>query len=211
MSAHSLSFEDAEKALKVKLIENGKYTQAVHDVVVALRASRRAGTHSVKTKATVAKSGSKPWRQKGTGRARAGYASSPIWRGGGVVFGPHPRDYTKTVPRRVRQIALKKALSERAKAGDILTAAAIPTASHKTKELVGWIGGLKLKGKGTILLVDAAPHANVLRASRNVPGVEIARADLVTVEQLLRPDNIFITAPALEVLAGRLATTKAQA
>src|SRR5438046_7569768 len=86
-----------------------------------MRAARRSGTASVKTKATVDMSGAKPWRQKGTGRARAGYASSPIWRGGGVVFGPHPRDYSKKVSKSVRRLALQKALSERIKEGEVLT------------------------------------------------------------------------------------------
>src|SRR5207302_7605850 len=98
-----------------ELIENGRGTQAVHDAVIASRAARRSGTASVKTKATVSGSGAKPWRQKGTGRARAGYKSSPVWSGGGVVFGPHPRDYTKKVPKQVRRLALRKALSERIK------------------------------------------------------------------------------------------------
>ena len=110
MSAKVLTIDQA-KAAKFELIENGRGSQAVHDVVVAMRAARRSGTASVKTKATVNLSGAKPWRQKGTGRARAGYASSPVWVGGGVVFGPHPRDYSKKVPKSVRKLALRKALS----------------------------------------------------------------------------------------------------
>src|SRR5213083_1405631 len=104
MSAKVLTVEDA-KAANLELIENGKGTQAVHDVVVALRAARRTGSASTKTKATVSGSGAKPWRQKGTGRARAGYKSSPVWVGGGVVFGPHPRDYSKKTSKTVRRLA----------------------------------------------------------------------------------------------------------
>src|SRR5918993_5671135 len=111
MSAKVLTAEAAKEA-KIELIENARGTQALHDVVVAMRAARRSGTASTKTKATVNLSGSKPWRQKGTGRARAGYKSSPVWVGGGVVFGPKPRDYRKKVPQQVRRIALRKALSE---------------------------------------------------------------------------------------------------
>ena len=96
MSATVLT-PDAAKAANIEIISNGKYTQAVHETVVAYRAARRSGTACVKTKATVSGSGAKPWRQKGTGRARAGYKSSPVWVGGGVVFGPHPRDYSKKV------------------------------------------------------------------------------------------------------------------
>src|SRR5215472_13483460 len=120
MSAAILTVEAAKEA-KIEVIENGRGTQAVHDAVVAMRANRRSGSANTKTKAEVAYSGKKPWRQKGTGRARAGYASSPVWSGGGVVFGPKPRDYSKKVPKSVRRLALRKVLSERIKAGDVLT------------------------------------------------------------------------------------------
>ena len=103
MAAKVLTIE-AAKAANIDVIENGKYSQVVHDTVTAMRANRRSGTASVKTKATVNGSGSKPWRQKGTGRARAGYKSSPVWVGGGVVFGPHPRDYSKKVAKGVKRI-----------------------------------------------------------------------------------------------------------
>src|SRR5437773_4534174 len=120
MGATVLTIEGA-KAANIDVIENGRYTQAVHDTVVALRAGRRSGSANTKTKAEVNLSGAKPWRQKGTGRARAGYKSSPVWRGGGVVFGPKPRDYSKKIPKSVRRLALQKALSERINAGDVLT------------------------------------------------------------------------------------------
>src|SRR3982075_4775653 len=110
MSAKVLTAAAAKEA-KIELIETGRGTQALHDVVVAMRAARRSGTASTKTKATVNLSGAKPWRQKGTGRARAGYMSSPIRRGGGVVFGPHPRDYSKKTNKNVKRLALRKALS----------------------------------------------------------------------------------------------------
>ncbi len=104
MSATVLTIDAAKKA-KIDVIENGRGTQAVHDVVVSLRANRRSGTANTKTKAQVTASGKKPWRQKGTGRARAGYVSSPVWSGGGVVFGPKPRDYSKKVTKSVRRLA----------------------------------------------------------------------------------------------------------
>ena len=119
MSFSALSTKDAASKLKVDLIENGIGTQALHETVVAYRANRRAGTHSTKTKATVAGSGKKPWRQKGTGNARSGYKSSPVWSGGGVVFGPHPRDYSKKTNKTVKQLALRKAISSRVNAGEV--------------------------------------------------------------------------------------------
>src|SRR5213079_1011041 len=120
MSAKVLT-KAAAKEAGIELIEDGRGSQAVHDTVVAMRAARRSGSANTKTKAEVDLSGAKPWRQKGTGRARAGYKSSPIWRGGGVVFGPRPRDYPKKVSNATRRLAFHKALSERIKAGDVLT------------------------------------------------------------------------------------------
>src|ERR1700720_3641561 len=135
MSATVLTVSDAKKA-NISVIENGRGTQAVHDVVVAMRANRRSGSANTKTKAEVAYSGKKPWRQKGTGRARAGYASSVIWRGGGVVFGPIPRDYSKKVSKTLRRLAFRKALSERIAAGDVLTIDKFAVAEIKTKSFV---------------------------------------------------------------------------
>src|ERR1700747_3692037 len=135
MSAKVLT-KAAAKDAKIDLIENGRGTQAVHEAVVAMRAARRSGSANTKTKATVNLSGAKPWRQKGTGRARAGYKSSPVWRGGGVVFGPHPRDYSKKTSKTLRRLAFQKALSERIKAGDVLTVDKFAVAEVKTKTFV---------------------------------------------------------------------------
>jgi large subunit ribosomal protein L4 len=206
MIAKVLTLPDAEKAFNTALIANGKATQAVHDTVVALRANRRAGTHCVKTKATVQKSGSKPWRQKGTGRARAGYFASPVWRGGGVVFGPHPRDYSKTTPKKVRRLALKKAVSERIKLGDVYVVPAISLGQPKTKDLMAW---LKSENLGqSVLLVDAQPDKNLLLASNNVPGVEVVGARQVTTEQILRQDKVVLTEAAVALISERLQTVK---
>src|SRR5512144_3330259 len=112
--------DQGELEVKFPLIEDGKGTQAVHDTVVAHQAAQRSGTASTKTMGEVAGTGKKPWRQKGTGRARAGSFASPLWRGGGVVFGPKPRDFAKKVSRKTKQLALRKALSERLKAGDVV-------------------------------------------------------------------------------------------
>src|ERR687892_686271 len=136
MSAKVLTTTAAKEA-KLDIIEDGRGTQAVHDAVVAMRAARRSGSANTKTKAEVNLSGAKPWRQKGTGRARAGYKSSPVWRGGGVVFGPKPRDYSKKVSKSVRRLAFQKALSERIKAGDVLTVDGFSVKEPKTKAFVG--------------------------------------------------------------------------
>src|SRR6266567_5988331 len=138
MSARVLT-KAAAKEAGIELIEDGRGSQAVHDTVVAMRAARRSGSANTKTKAEVDLSGAKPWRQKGTGRARAGYKSSPIWRGGGVVFGPKPRDYSKKVSKTLRRLAFHKALSERIKAGDVLTIDKIVVSEIKTKSFIAML------------------------------------------------------------------------
>src|SRR5437879_10081077 len=151
------------------LVEDGKGTQAVHDAVVAYQASQRMGTACTKNVGEVAGSNKKPWRQKGTGRARAGSFQSPLWRGGGVVFGPKPRDFGKKVNVRTRQLALRKALSERLKAGDVMVVDDFKLTSHKTKEFLGTLAALELNQK-TTLIVGAADR-NLRLASRTVPHV----------------------------------------
>src|SRR5438876_6015636 len=125
-----------ELEVKFPMIEDGKGTQAVHDVVVAHQAGQRMGTACTKNVGEVAGTNKKPWRQKGTGRARAGSFQSPLWRGGGVVFGPRPRDFGKKVNRKTRQLALRKALTERLNAGDVLLVDGIQFDSPKTKNFV---------------------------------------------------------------------------
>src|SRR5437660_1817339 len=135
-----------ELGVKFPLSENGKGTQAVHDAVVAYLANQRMGTACTKTMGEVAGTGKKPWRQKGTGRARAGSFASPLWRGGGVVFGPKPRDFRKKVSRSTRQLAFRKALSERLKAGDVEIVDDLKLREAKTKEFLKVLSALELTG-----------------------------------------------------------------
>jgi len=192
---------DAAKNAKIALIEGGRGTQAVHDVVVAMRAARRSGSANSKTKAEVNFSGAKPWRQKGTGRARAGYKSSPIWRSGGVVFGPKPRDYSKKVSKSVRRLAFQKALTERITAGDVLTIDSFAVAESKTKAFVSLVK--KQTDAKKVLVLSDAFDENTYRAARNVKPVLLATATNVNTEQLLAFDKILVTGKALELLAGR--------
>src|SRR5438477_8313548 len=134
-----------ELEVKFALIENGKGTQAVHDAVVAYLANQRMGTACTKNAGEVAGTNKKPWRQKGTGRARAGSFQSPLWRGGGVVFGPKPRDFGKKVTKATKQLALRKALSERLKSGDVMVVDDIKLNSAKTREFVGLLNTLKVE------------------------------------------------------------------
>ncbi len=200
MSAKVLTAAAAKDA-KITLIEGGRGTQAVHDAVVAMRAARRSGSANTKTKAEVNLSGAKPWRQKGTGRARAGYKSSPIWRGGGVVFGPKPRDYTKKVSKATRRLAFQKALSERINAGDVLTLDAFAVKESKTKSFLSLLREQTDATK--VLLISDSFDDNTYRAARNVKPVLLATATDVNTEQLLAFDKILVTGKALEQLAGR--------
>ena len=204
MSFSPLSTQDAASKLKIDLIANGIGTQALHETVVAYQANRRAGTHSTKTKATVAGSGKKPWRQKGTGNARAGYKQSPVWSGGGVVFGPHPRDYSKKTNKAVKQLALRKALSSRINAGEVYLIEPISLDKPKTKDLVSKLRDGGHDAKASALFVIEAPDKNLHLASRNHPKLETVTGDLVNAEQLLRYDRIFITDGALGKLSTRL-------
>ena len=136
-----------ELEVNFPVIEDGRGTQAVQDVVVAYQAAQRMGTACTKTMGEVAGTGKKPWRQKGTGRARAGSFASPLWRGGGVVFGPKPRDFGKKVSRQTRQLALRKALSERLRAGDILLLDDLKLESAKTREFVTVLSALDLRAR----------------------------------------------------------------
>ena len=185
------------------LIKNGKGTQAVHDAILAYRANQRLGTASTKQISEVAGSGKKPWRQKGTGRARAGSFASPLWRGGGVVFGPKPRDYSMRVPKKVKLLAFRKALSERLLGGNMVVIDELKLASHKTKEFAGIMAKLGAKTVATLLVTDQV-DANLRLASRNLPGVQVEPADSVNAYQLLRFERIVATKAALEKLRARL-------
>jgi large subunit ribosomal protein L4 len=202
MSATVLTIAAAKEA-KIDVIENGRGTQALHDVVVALRANRRSGSANTKTKAEVAYSGKKPWRQKGTGRARAGYASSPVWSGGGVVFGPKPRDYSKKVPKSVRRLALLKALSSRILAGDVLVAEEIKVAAPKTKDFVSFLKSQTEARK--VLVISTQFDETTYKAARNIQPVLLNTAAEVNTEQLLAFQKIIVTNEALVQLAERLA------
>jgi len=203
MSAKVLTIDEA-KAANFELIENAKGGQAVHDTVVALQAARRSGTASVKTKATVNLSGAKPWRQKGTGRARAGYKASPVWVGGGVVFGPHPRDYSKAIPKAVRKLALRKALSARIADGDVLIMDSFSVSEPKTKQFVALVKA-NVPEEQKVLVIAAAFDENTYKAARNVRPTQLVTAREVNTEQLLAYRKIIVTNDALPQLAERTA------
>jgi large subunit ribosomal protein L4 len=194
--------DQGELEVKFPLIEDGRGTQAVHDTVVAYRAAQRSGTASTKNVGEVAGTNKKPWRQKGTGRARAGSFQSPLWVGGGVVFGPRPRDFSKKVSKKTKQLALRKALSERLKAGDVVVVDDLKLESPKTKEFAGMIANLELKG--TTLIISAGVDKNLTLASRNIEKVALTTSDSLNTYDVLRPDKLLFTKSAFEKVEARL-------
>jgi large subunit ribosomal protein L4 len=191
-----------ELEVKFPVITNGKGSQAVHDTVVAYNAAQRMGTACTKNVGEVAGTNKKPWKQKGTGRARAGSFQSPLWRGGGVVFGPKPRDFGKKVSRGTKQLSLRKALSERLSAGDVLVVDDLKLSSPKTKEFIELLSALKLDG--TTLFIAHATDRNLTLASRNVAQVELTTSDALNTYQVLRSDKLVFTKGAFEKVEQRL-------
>jgi large subunit ribosomal protein L4 len=191
-----------ELEVKFELIENGRGTQAVHDAVVAYRAAQRSGTACTKTAGEVAGTNKKPWKQKGTGRARAGSFQSPLWVGGGVVFGPKPRSFAKKVNVRTKQLALRKALSERLKAGDVIVVDDIKLSSPKTKAIISVIDALQVDG--TALIISTGENKNLLLATRNLPNVDLTTSETLNTYDVLRQDKLIFTRGAFEKVEARL-------
>lgn len=200
MAAKALTLDDAKKA-KLSVIEDERGAQAVHDVVVAMHANRRTGSANTKTRGEVAATGKKPWRQKGTGRARAGGNASPIWRGGGVVFGPRPRDYSKKVNKATRRLAFAKALSERIKSEDVLVVDAFSVADGRTKSFVSELKAHTDAAK--VLVVANEFDESTKRAARNYASALLMTAAEVNTEQVLYFQKIVVVGDALATLAGR--------
>jgi large subunit ribosomal protein L4 len=183
------------------LIKNGKGTQAVHDAVVAYMANQRLGTHKTKQMGEVAGTGKKPWKQKGTGRARAGSFQSPLWRGGAITFGPQPRDYSKKITKKTKSLAFRKALSERLLAGDVVVLDSLMLKSPKTREFAAVLK--KVAPVAHALVVAESVDENLKLASRNIESVQVEPAASVNVYELLRFDKIVATKAALAKLQER--------
>ncbi len=184
------------------LLEAGRGEQAVKDVVTAYMAGRRAGTASTLGKGAVAGSNKKPWKQKGLGRARAGYRRSPVWRGGGVVFGPHPRSYAKQVNRKTQRLAFRRAFSDKLAAGAVRVIEDFALPDAKTKSMAQLLKTLSLTGKVLAVVAQTAPE--LARASRNLPKLELTRASDLNTYQLLCYPVVLAERAALEIIVKRL-------
>lgn len=176
----------------------------MHQAVVMQLANQRLGTAATKTRGMVRGGGRKPWRQKGTGRARSGSTRSPIWVGGGTVFGPQPRSYAYSMPRKARRLAIKSALSAKVKAGELMVMEDIAVKEPKTKTVVSMLDSLKV-GDDKALIIMAAADENVEKSSRNIPGVKSITSLGLNVYDILYHDKVLITKDAVskieEVLA----------
>lgn len=195
------SVGDYEVADSLLVLDKG--SQAVHEAIVAYNAHQRAGTASTLSKSFVSGSGKKPWKQKGLGRARAGYRQSPVWRGGAIAFGPHPRKYGKKVQKKVAKLAFRRAFSAKVEQGEITVIDHLALSVPKTKEFATLMKNLGLD-RGALFIVDQATD-NLLLASRNIQRVELATATLVNTYQILRYKNVIVTKAGMEALEKRLA------
>jgi large subunit ribosomal protein L4 len=173
----------------------------LYEVVRMQRANRRAGTHATKTRAFVRGGGKKPWRQKGTGRARAGSLRSPLWVGGATIFGPQPRDYTYRLPASARKAALRSALAAKVRTGKLLVLDGITLEAPKTRLLVQLLANLQV---ANALIVIPSRDDCLERAARNLPRIKVLRAEGLNVYDLLRYDRLVLTQASVPALLGRL-------
>ncbi|MHB9093886.1 MAG: 50S ribosomal protein L4 [Eubacteriales bacterium] len=175
----------------------------IHDAVVNHLANRRLGTHSAKTRGEVSGGGRKPFKQKGTGRARAGSSRSPLWKKGGVIFPPQPRSYRYTLPRKVRRLALKSALSSKLQKGNLIVVDQLAMTEPKTKDFVGVLDNLKVSKKALVVTADV--DNVIVKSARNIPGVTPTHASSLNVYDVLAHEKLIITRDAVnkveEVLA----------
>lgn len=188
--------------LSDSLLVYDKGAQAVHEAIVTYQANQRAGTASTLGKGAVAGTGAKPWKQKGTGRARAGYQQSPVWRGGSVAFGPLPRSFSKQLPRKTARLAFRRAFSEKVSAGQVIVLDALDMAAPKTKEIAELLKKLDAK-KGAVIVLDEAQNS-VRLSARNIPRVHVATAHHLNVYDLLRYPLVLVSRKGMDVLAERL-------
>ena len=184
-------FELEEKVFGIEPNET-----VLYEAIIMQRASLRQGTHKVKNRSEVRGGGRKPWRQKGTGRARKGSIRSPQWVGGGVVFGPTPRSYSYKLPKKVRRLALRSALSTKVKNEEIYVLEDLKIEAPKTKEVVKLLNNFEVDGKA--LIVTAENDENIVRSANNIQGVHVLSVDQINVLDLVKHDKLFITKEAAE-------------
>lgn len=174
----------------------------IHESVVRLNAAERRGTHATKTRSMVSGSGKKPWRQKGTGRARVGEIRNPLWRGGGTVFGPQPRSYEYSIPKKVEKGALRAALMQKMQDGALILVDALTASEIKTQSVVGVLKAIGVKGKA--LLIDARLDDNFALSVRNITRVKLVQSNAVTARDVADSRQVVLTTAAMEKLEAAL-------
>jgi large subunit ribosomal protein L4 len=173
-------------------------TDLIHESVVRANAAERRGTHATKTRALVSGSGKKPWRQKGTGRARAGEIRNPLWRKGGTVFGPQPRSYEYQLPRKVEKGALRAALAQKLRDGEVIVVDALSVGEIKTKAAAEMLRRLGIEGKA--LLVDVKPEDKLTLSMRNIEGVAVLPSNRISARDVMNTRRVVLTQAAMEKL-----------
>jgi large subunit ribosomal protein L4 len=173
-------------------------TDLIHESVVRANAAERRGTHATRTRAMVSGSGKKPWRQKGTGRARVGEIRNPLWRKGGTVFGPQPRSYEYQLPRKVEKGALRAALTQKLRDGEVIVVEALSVADIKTKAAAEMLRRLGIDGKA--LLVDVKPDDKLTLSVRNIEGVRILASNRISARDVVNTRRVVLTRAAIEKL-----------
>lgn len=168
----------------------------VHSVVVMQLANKRQGNHSTKTRAEVSGGGRKPWRQKGTGRARVGSSRNPLWRSGGVAFGPKPKDYSYSMPKKARRLAMKSVLSDKLASESLIVLDGLTLASPKTKDMLAILDSLKADKK--VLLVTEKVEDSIIRSANNIPKVKTATAGDLNVYDVINADLVIATKDAIK-------------
>ncbi|RJO64241.1 MAG: 50S ribosomal protein L4 [Candidatus Omnitrophota bacterium] len=192
--------------LDEKVFDGLVHKTALHQAVVAFRANQRKGLASTKTRGEVSGGGRKPWRQKGTGRARVGSTRSPLWRHGGVVFGPHPRDYSRLLPKRIKQLALKSALNAKLKENNLIIIDALKAQEGKTREVARIFSNLKVgaQTKKALLVVGGTLDEQLARALRNLSFLEVGNARYTNAYELLAARKVIATKDGFKELISRI-------
>jgi len=177
----------------------------MHQALVRQLANARRGTHATKNRSEVSGGGRKPWRQKGLGRARHGSIRSPIWRGGGVAFGPSPRSYVQKMPKKMRRAAVRSALSVKAREGSVVLVDGLSLQAPRTKEMARVLDNLQVREKSCLMGLVTRDE-NVYRAARNLPGVKAIQVQYLNVRDLLQYEKLVLPVEALEIIEGWLAS-----
>ena len=188
--------------LPKEIFETPVNTKVIHQAILMYQAALRQGNASTKERGSVSGGGKKPWRQKGTGRARQGSIRSPLWHGGGVVFGPHPRDFSFSLPRRMKQAALRESLNAKFQSKELMCLEDLKSSLSKTKEFAKILTALKLKGK--VLAILDGSDTSINRVSRNIPFFNLVRSEDVNAYDILRNKNLLVTKTALDKLLKKI-------